>query len=218
MNVLMIDDHPTQLEGYKAILEYNEMGLSIKATKATDTKTAYDIITNPEKYPLFDIVFLDIGMPKYEEKNINSGEDLGLLIKAYSPDSRIIIITSYFEGLILYELLQSIEPRGILVKSDFDGEDLLDAFKKVYLGETYYSETVVKAKNIITSNSNFLDSINRKIILLLAQGIKTKDLTKHIDLSISAIEKRKIAIKEYFDIDKSSQDDILNKARELGLV
>ncbi len=218
MNVLMIDDHPTQLEGYKSILEYNEMGLSIKATKATDTKTAYEIITNPEKNPLYDIVFLDIGMPKYEEKNINSGEDLGLLIKKHSPDSKIIIITSYFEGLILYELLQKIEPRGILVKSDFDGEDLLEAFKKVYLGETYYSETVIKAKNIITSNSNFLDSINRKIILLLAQGIKTKDLTKHIDLSISAIEKRKIAIKEYFNIDKSSQDDILNKARELGLV
>jgi len=218
MNVLMIDDHPTQLDGYKAILEYNELGIDINATKVVDTKEAYEIITNPDKQPMFDMVFLDIGMPKYEEKNINSGEDLGLLIREYSPMSKIIIITTYFEGLILYELLQKLEPQGLLVKSDIDGDDLLAAFKNVYLGHTYYSETVQKAKNIITSNSNFLDSTNRKIILLLAQGVKTKDLTKHIDLSISAIEKRKIAIKDYFGIEKSSQDDILNKSRELGLV
>lgn len=218
MNLLMIDDHPTQLEGYKAILQYNEIGVNINVTKAIDTESAYDIITNPSDYPNFDIILLDIGMPKYEDKNIHSGKDLGLLIRQYLPKSKIIIITSYFEGLILYELLQSIEPKGLLVKSDIDGDNLLEAFKKVYLGETYYSETVRKAKNIITSNSNFLDSTNRKIILLLAQGVKTKDLTEHIELSISAIEKRKIAIKEYFGIEKASQDDILKKSRELGLV
>jgi DNA-binding NarL/FixJ family response regulator len=214
----MIDDHPTQLDGYKAILEYNEMGVDINVTKAIDTKSAYDIITHPDDYPIFDVILLDIGMPKYEEKNIHSGEDLGVLINQYFPQSKIIIITSYFGGLILYELLQKIQPKGLLVKSDIDGDDLLEAFKKVYLGENYYSETVRKAKNIITSNSNFLDSINRKIILLLAQGVKTKDLTQHIDLSISAIEKRKIAIKEYFGIEKASQDDILEKSRALGLV
>lgn len=214
----MIDDHPTQLDGYKAILQYNAMGIDINVTNAIDTKSAYEIISNPDNSSAFDAILLDIGMPKYEEKNINSGKDLGLLIKKHLPQSKIIIITSYFEGLILYELLQSIEPKGLLVKSDIDGDDLLNAFKKVYLGETYYSETVRKAKNIITSNSNFLDSTNRKIILLLAQGVKTKDLTNHIDLSISAIEKRKIAIKEYFGIEKASQDDILKKSRELGLV
>lgn len=218
MNVLMIDDHATQLDGYEAILNYNDLGLNINVTKAIDTQSAYDIITHPEDHPIFDIVLLDIGMPKYKEKKINSGEDLGLLIKEHSPKSKIIIITTYFEGLILYELVQKIEPKGLLVKSDIDGEDLLAAFKEVYMGKTYYSETVQKARNIITSNSNFLDSTNRKIILLLAQGVKTKDLTNHIDLSISAIEKRKIAIKEYFGIEKASQVDILEKSRELGLV
>ena len=218
MNVLMIDDHPTQLDGYKAILEYNEMGIDINVTKAIDTKSAYDIITHPEDYPFFDIILLDIGMPEYEEKNITSGEDLGLLIKQYSPKSRVIIITSYFGGLILYELLQKIKPKGLLVKSDIDGEDLLEAFENVYFGKEFYSETVRKAKNIIISNYNYLDSINRKIILLLAQGVKTKDLTQHIDLSISAIEKRKIAIKEYFGLEKASQDDILEKSRALGLI
>ena len=218
MNVLIIDDHPSQIEGYKAILSYNELGIDINFTQAVNSKEAYEIITNPVDYPFFDIILLDIRMPEYPEKKIYSGEDLGVLINSHIPKSKIIIITSHYEGLVLYNLLQKIEPSGLMVKSDFDGEDLLKAFQIIYKNGTYYSETVQKAREIITSNSKFLDSTNRKIILLLSQGVKTIQLTDYLDLSISSIEKRKIAIRDYLGLQKASQEDIIGKAKELGLV
>lgn len=218
MNVFIIDDHPTQIEGYKAILTYNDLDVDINFTQATNTEEAYKIITNPENKRFFDIILLDIRMPEYPEKNIYSGEDLGVLINNHCPKSKIIIITSHYEGLILYNLLQKIEPKGLLVKSDFDGDEFLNAFHHVYNDKTYFSKTVQRARDLITSNSSYLDSVNREIILLLSQGVKTIQLTKHLDLSISSIEKRKIAIRDYFGLERASQDDIVDKAKALGLV
>jgi hypothetical protein len=51
------------------------------------------MIVNPET-PAFDIAFLDISMPSYEEKEFIQ-EDLGKLILEYMPNCKIILLTVY---------------------------------------------------------------------------------------------------------------------------
>ena len=68
------------------------------------------------------------------------------------------------------------------------------------------------------SSAKTLDSYNRQIIILLSQGVKTKNFHEHINLSTSAIEKRKAVIKDYFGIIKGSDEDILREARKQGLI
>ena len=63
-----------------------------------------------------------------------------------------------------------------------------------------------------------LDEINRKIIYLLSQGVKTKSLSDHIDLSMSAIEKRKKYLKEVFEIEDGSDETLLFEARNKGFI
>ena len=78
-NILIVDDHPFIIEGYKnAITRYNPDEFEFFITQAKDCESAYGIITNPD-IAHFDIAFLDISMPPYEEKNIFSGEDLAKL-------------------------------------------------------------------------------------------------------------------------------------------
>ena len=216
--ILMIDDHPTQLEGYKVVLEFNSLGLEIQYTLANSCKQAYEIITNKEKTVFFDMVFLDRSLPPYEEMKIKSGEDLALLVKEHLPQSKIIMLTSHAEAFILYNIVKKISPNGLLVKSDFGGDELLDAFDKVVNHKIYHSETVTKSIKELLSREEYLDTINREIITLLSQGIRTKSMSDYINLSQSAIEKRKVQIKDYFCIDKGSDEDIIKEAKRLGFI
>lgn len=214
----MIDDHPTQLEGYKVVLEFNNQGLEIESTLANSCEEAYKIITNKENSVFFDMVFLDRSLPPFEEMKIKSGEDLALLVKEHLPESKIIMLTSHAEAFILYNIVKKINPNGLLVKSDFDGEELLNAFDKVVNSQIYHSETVTKSIKELLSREEYLDSINREIITLLSQGIRTKSMPEFINLSHSAIEKRKVQIKDYFCIDKGSDEDIIREAKKLGFI
>lgn len=213
----MIDDHPSQIEGYKIILSYNNANHEIDTVACYSCETAYKEITAQEPR-IFDIVFLDRSLPPYPEKNIKSGEDLALLLRQYMPAVKIVMITSHSEAFLLYNIVKKIHPDGLLVKSDFDADELLLAFDVVLEGKTYHSETVKSSIRELLSKDEYLDSFNRQIITLLAQGIKTKSLPEHLNLSLSAVEKRKSQIKDYFCIEKGTDEDIVREARKLGFI
>ena len=79
-NILIVDDHPFIIQGYKnAITRYKPEEFEFVITQANDCEKAYNIITDGS-IDHFDIAFLDISMPSYEEKNIFSGEDLAKLL------------------------------------------------------------------------------------------------------------------------------------------
>lgn len=218
VKILMVDDHPSMIEGYKIILSYNDLGYEIETTSAFNCKDAYDVIVNPSKKNYFDIVFLDYSLPPYEEKNINNGEDLALLIKKQSPITKIVILTSHIETLILYNIIKRVSPNGLLVKSDFTADELLKAFEAIINEEIYNSATVKSSLKELLSKDNYLDDFNRQMIALLSQGIKTKNLPQHMNLSMSSIEKRKVQIKLYLNIEKGTDEDIIREAKKRGLI
>ena len=215
LKILIVEDHPSMIEGYKIILSYNTKDYEIEAISAYNCKTAYDLITDPNE---FDVILLDYSLPAYPEKGINSGKDLAVLARKQKPNSRIIVLTSHSEALILYDLIVTVEPEGILVKSDFSAEELLKAFELIVEGGTYHSTTVTQNVSELLSKKIYLDSYNRKIIALLAEGIKTKNIPNYMNLSISAVEKRKVQIKDYLGIDKGGDEEIIRKAKEAGLI
>ncbi|GAL70460.1 hypothetical protein [Jejuia pallidilutea] len=53
---------------------------------------------------------------------------------------------------------------------------------------------------------------------LLSQGVKTKNLASHLDISLSAVEKRKKQLKELFDIEDGQDESLLNIARKKGFI
>ena len=191
----MIDDHPSMIEGYKSILSFNDLGLRITTTPAYNCESAYNIIDNTPVFKAFDFAFVDLSLPPYLEKNIKSGEDLALLIKNKFPNCKIVILTSHAEAFILDAIQKNIAPNGLLVKSDFTADEFLLAFEKIYNNHFYTSKTVVDNIAELHEKSVFLDEKNRKLITLLAEGVKTKNLPQRMNLSISTIDKRKAQIK-----------------------
>ena len=214
----MIDDHPSMIEGYKSILSFNDLGLRIITTPAYNCESAYNIIDKTSVSEAFDFAFVDLSLPPYLEKKIKGGEDLALLIKNKFPNCKIVILTSHAEAFILDAIQKNIAPNGLLVKSDFTADEFLLAFEKIYNNHFYTSRTVVENIAELHEKSAFLDENNRKLITLLAEGVKTKNLPQRMNLSISAIDKRKAQIKYFFKIEKGSDEDIIREAKKHGLI
>lgn len=217
ISLLMIDDHEMIIEGYKSILSYNKFGHTIAVVAATTCQKAYEIITKPNPID-FAIVFIDITLPAYPEKQIASGDQLIPYVRKHLPNAKIVVLTSYTESFIIYQLLQNYAPDGLLIKSDVTAIEFQEAFDTILNGKSYFSKSVNKQKQALLDSSKILDTYNRQIITLLAQGIKTKNIHEHLHLSKSAVEKRKASIKEYFGIDKGNDEDILREARKQGLI
>jgi two-component system response regulator NreC len=218
LNMLIVDDHAPIIEGYKVILSYNKSGIPIDFKEAYDCESAYKILSNRANFDLFDIVFIDVTLPPYLDKNLNSGDDLVPVIREFMPNAKIVILTSHAESFVLLSILDNCKPNGLLVKSDFTSEEFLVAFEAIVNGENYFSKTVQKHNTKAANNIKVLDNYNRQIITLLSQGIKTKNLHEHLHLSVSAIDKRKVAIKIFFGIEKGTDEDIIREARKQGLI
>lgn len=216
--ILMVDDHKAMLTGYQAILEFNDSGLQLEYTFCYNCEQAYNAIITSKNETPFDLVFLDRSLPAFLEKKLKSGEDLALLVREQLPNCKIIMLTSHAEAFVIYDIVHKIRPDGLLIKSDFDGHELLEAFASIQNNKTYQSETVLAALKEQIITQRYLDTIDRRIITLLGQGLRNKRIAEELGMSESAVEKRKSKIKDYLNIVKGNDEDIVAECRRLGFI
>ncbi|MCR4033197.1 MULTISPECIES: response regulator [Flavobacterium] len=216
-NILIVDDHPFIIEGYKnAITRYNPKQYEFLISQAHDCKSAYDIIEGNNK-TVFDIAFLDISMPPYEEKELYSGEDLAKLLLTKMPSCKIILLTMYTELLKIKTIIRTIQPNGLIIKNDLTFDELLLAFDKVMKNEKYYSQSVVKMLNQTTHNAIEIDQYDKQILIHLSKGTAVHEMLQNVPISLNAIEKRKKHLKELLKIRSGSDDDLIREAKSKGL-
>ena len=219
INILMVDDHPIIIEGYQNVLmATKEEGQTLKIDTANNCDMAQLMIHRAAKETHYDVCFFDISLPGSEDGKYTSGEDLAMLAKKLLPNSKIVILTMFNETFRIHNIIKEINPDGFLIKSDLTSMELADAFQQILKSPPYYSSTVNHyVKKTITSEI-YVDDINRKILHLLSQGIKTKSLLDYIPLSMSGIEKRKKQLKLLFSIEDGKDGSLLDKAREKGFL
>lgn len=217
INILIVDDHPFIIQAYKNALDkYSQQGFEFVVTQANNCKTGYESITE-SKTP-FDVAFFDISMPEYAEKGIYSGEDLAALIKTEMPNCKIILLTMHTELLKINNIIKSINPSGLVIKNDLTFDELIFAFDKIINNESYYSQTVIKLVGQAQYNNIELDAFDKQILFHLSKGVKTKDLPQYIPLSLSAIEKRKLNIREILEVKGGTDVDLINEAKTKGVI
>jgi DNA-binding NarL/FixJ family response regulator len=216
-NILIVDDHPFIIQGYKnAITRYNPSKYEFLISEAKDCESAYNVITNADTVA-FDIAFLDISMPPYEEKGLYSGEDLAKLILKVMPNCKIILLTMFTEFLKIKTIIKNINPHGLVIKNDLTYDELLFAFNKVIKNEQYYSQSVLK---MLESQENAveIDLFDKQILFHLSKGTRMKDIPQYIPISLNAIEVRKLNLKELLKVTEGSDIDLVREARNIGLL
>ena len=217
INILMVDDHPIIIEGYQNVLmATKDEDQTLLIDTANNCDTAQLMINRASKGTPYDVCFFDISLPASEDGKYASGEDLALLAKKVMPEAKIIILTMFNESFRIHNIIKEINPDGFLIKSDLTSMELADAFQQILRFPPYYSSTVSNYIKKTISSDIYIDDINRKILHLLSQGIKTKSLIEYIPLSMSAIEKRKKQLKLLFSVMDGKDETLLQEAREKG--
>ena len=166
----------------------------------------------------YDVLFVDISLPPSTDGTMNSGEDLAEYARKVLPNSKIIILTMFNESFRIHNIIKTINPEGLLIKSDLTSSELSRAFQTVLNSVTFYSGTVNSLIRKTVNSDIIIDDKNRKILHLLSQGVKTKNLVSHLDISLSAIEKRKKQLRVLFDVENGQDGALLDEARKKGFV
>jgi len=221
LKILIVDDYPLIIEAYMDILNSDDFGgYNLFIEKANSCDTAIDRINSTSSNLHYDLILLDVEIPPANNGEIISGVDLAVFAKKQLPKSKIIILTRSDEGHRINNILQIVNPDGLLIKMDINREMFILAFFKVLNAPPYYSATVANffRKQSVNFGESLLDDTNRKIIFYLSRGIKTKNLTNYIDLSLSAIEKRKVQIKNVLELNKANDEALISEAKKRGFI
>lgn len=220
IRILMIDDHPMIIEGYQNTLLFTKkesQNLIIDIANNCDEAVHY-MNKSVEKDCPYDVLFVDISLPPSKDGSMASGEDLAEYARKNLPNAKIIILTMFNESFRIHNIIKTIDPEGFLIKSDLTSSELASAFQAVLNNPPFYSGTVNSYIRKSIVSDIVIDEKNRKILHLLSQGVKTKNLAPHVDMSLSAVEKRKKQLKEIFMIQDGQDETLLKAAREKGFI
>lgn len=219
IHILMVDDHPIIIEGYQnTLMATKKKDQTLFIDSANNCDTAFMLMEKAATERPYDICFFDISLPPSADGEITSGEDLAKLCNEMMPNAKVIILTMFSESFRIHGIIKEINPDGFLIKSDLTSMELSEAFQHVIENPPYYSNTVATYLKKAVTNDEYVDEINRKILYLLSKGIKTRSLTDHIDLSMSAIEKRKKQLKEIFNVKDGKDETLISSAKQKGLL
>ncbi|ETN96152.1 response regulator [Zhouia amylolytica] len=219
---LLIDDHPIIRSSYKeaAKLVANTLeGVSFIFEEAGNCDEAISKVNVLAKSGVKNcLVFLDISLPASKDKSIVSGEDLGIWINKKLPQSKIIVSTAFNDNYRIHNILKNLNPDGFLVKNDTTPKELINAISDIVSDPPYYSKTVLKLLRKESSNDYLLDEIDRKLLYELSQGTLMKELPDILHLSMAGVEKRKRQLKLIFDVESTSDRELLSIARVKGFI
>ncbi|WP_405292649.1 response regulator [Algibacter sp. Ld11] len=220
LKILMIDDHPMIIEGYQNTLLFTKkenQELEIDIANNCDEAIKYMDQAVSSNLP-YNVLFVDISIPPSNDGVMSSGEDLAEYARKVIPNAKIIILTMFNESFRIHNIIKTIDPEGFLIKSDLTSSELASAFQAVINNPPFYSGTVNNHIRKSIVSDIVIDDKNRKILHLLSQGVKTKNLASHLDISLSAVEKRKRQLRDIFDVQDGQDETLLNEARKKGFV
>jgi DNA-binding NarL/FixJ family response regulator len=221
INVLIVEDEPliiTVLENALHQISDSNGLFEFKVTSVTNCDMAQIEIKKAVKNQPFDLVLLDISIPESTDKKLLSGEDIGIQLRGFFPNIKIMVFTSHNNNYRLNNILKSINPEGFLIKSDIDYSKLITAINAILNDEPFYSKVIMQLIRRHISNDFVLDQLDRQLIFHISKGSKIKGLAEILPLSKSAIEYRKRNLKQLFDVENGNDRDLILKAEEHGYI
>ncbi len=209
MNILLVDDHRSVVEGTKMLIESEP---DMRVTIETDVYLVPDLIRLRE----FDVILLDLYMP-----NVN-GADLARKLLEYVPDA-VILIYSGFEIAPHFNLLMESGVSGFISKTS-TREELIQAIRCAarkqaiipmqLLRQLRRQEIVVlgepgREPTTITQEED-------RLLRELAKGKSNKDISKTLMISQRSLEYNLTELFQKLHV--NSRVEVIKKAKSLGIL
>lgn len=201
LRLLVVDDHEVVRQGLVALLDRRE-GFQVVAEAGT---VAESIDQARRHQP--DIVIMDVRLPD------GSGIEACREIRAEFPATRVVMLTSYpDEEAVLSAIVAGAS--GYLLKQ-IRARDLVAALETVGRGESLLdpavTEKVLERIRRIASGSQEADELSqltgqeRKILLLVAEGMTNKEIAAEIFLSDKTVKNYVSSILAKLNLERRAQ-------------
>ncbi len=201
LRLLVVDDHEVVRQGLVALLDRRE-GFQVVAEAGT---VAESIEQARRHQP--DIVIMDVRLPD------GSGIEACREIRAEFPATRVVMLTSYpDEEAVLSAIVAGAS--GYLLKQ-IRARDLVAALETVGRGESLLdpavTEKVLERIRRIASGSQEADELSqltgqeRKILLLVAEGMTNKEIAAEIFLSDKTVKNYVSSILAKLNLERRAQ-------------
>jgi DNA-binding NarL/FixJ family response regulator len=216
-SVLIVDDHPVVVEGLKSLIKDDPDFELAGATH--DSRQALSMIQSLKP----DIVILDILMPHVD------GVEVARQIKENQSNTNILV----YSLSALKENILSLFKSGIsgYVLKEEPFSELLLALKTVGEGAVFYSKTVQdilqdrmkelelseKGKNVAEEEDGIakLSPREKEVFVLLADGLRTRDIAERLFISPKTVESHKYNIMEKLNLHSIAQFTKIAVKKEL---
>ena len=212
--ILIVDDHPLVREGLVSILksttEYEVVG------QAGNARTAVRMVKNLKP----DLVLLDLGLPD------KSGIELSGEIRSLSPPTRILIVSMHSKVDYIVKAFRA-GATGYMTKESAT-ERLLLAIEHVLNGEYFMDSSVShevvkklmqtpqKDMKIRDETYETLTPREQEIMVLLAEGLSTKEIAAKLFISRKTVENHRTNIMNKLGL--HSTLELVRYAARLGLI
>jgi len=190
IRVIVADDHQLVRAGICSLLE-NVKGIKVIA-QAEDGYQVIELVAKCRP----DVVLMDIAMPKM------NGLDATAQVVDLYPEVKVIILSMYVNEEYVWQAIRS-RASGYLLK-DAAPIELERAIKSVMDGSVYLSPEVshhvvndyIRRVNGRFSSQDKITPRQREIWKMLAEGLSTKEIAAHLNISIKTVETHRTQLME----------------------
>ena len=198
IKVLLADDHNILRQGLIDVLRnYEDIVVVAEAESGSELKIKFD-----KHHP--DIVLTDIEMPE------GSGIEAATEILKSNPRAKILFLSMFFnEDYILK--VDSIGGKGLLSKEIYKDE-LVNAIRTVYNGDTYYfglkdediNKLRTRSKEMMDKRKNkntLLTPREHDILIEISKGISSEEIAENLNIGKRTVDTYRSSIMNKLNID-----------------
>ena len=200
LRLLVVDDHEVVRQGLVSLLD-RRTGFEVVAQAGS---VAESIALAARHEP--DLVIMDVRLPD------GSGIEACREIRAARPETRVVMLTSYpDEEAVLSAIIAGAS--GYLLKQ-IRGRDLVSALESVGRGESLLDPAVTEkvlervrriASGSATDELAELTAQERKILLLVAEGMTNKEIATDVFLSDKTVKNYVSSILSKLNLQRRTQ-------------
>lgn len=196
IRILLVDDHPSYVEGLRMLLEGGAEDLEVVGT-ATDGEAAIETV----RLEMPDLVLMDIKMPG------GDGIEAAQRIREEFPVVKVAMLTVSDEDEDVYEAMRS-GASGYLPKQ-VDVDELVAAVRAIARGQVVVSPLVANRLLEGESPPVRLTSGDRRLLGLVAEGRDNPSIAAELNISESTLKRNLRNVIEKLHVENRVQAAVL---------
>ncbi len=213
LTILLAEDHDLVRAGFKSILEADDSIGTVLEAEDGEVALALTLSKNP------DILMIDLSMPKL------SGIAVITQLKKQKSDVKIIVLTAAESANVWQEVL-TLGVDGIALKS-ISKTELMQGIKTVLANNIFIHSEIESDLNAYNDQQPIavegekkkpkkLSIREKQVIKLVAEGYKTLEIAKILEISDRTVSKHRENIMTKLGLSASAE--LVNYANHIGLL